>query len=343
LESIADRSCAQSLLNQDDNIYYNIVINNPTNKSINADYSEQKVKPIIENPEQYYLSVIRFSLAGQDLPIFFFKDNTYFITLSYAGNDYAFPVVYQALNNVVGEKQTVYAYQHMINMINTTFSNCFVALQTDHPGVPVTEAPYMTYDASTNLFSLWCQQAYEGAVEIWFNNILYYFFDNFLTFYAGEDNANRKDFRFEIQDLRNNIPDQPPGYYYFTQEYNSLFNWADLKTISFKTATIPVRYEYTPNASTSNTGEINFNPVMIDFELNPETNSLYREFLSYNPTGQYRLIDLTGREPLSNINISISWKDQNQNEYPFRIPPRRSVSMKLLFVKKSLYKDTKDF
>jgi len=122
------------------------------------------------------------------------------------------------------------------------------------------------------------------------------------------------------------------------QEYNSLFHWADLKIISscisFKTATrltatirsstIPVRYEYTPNASTNNTGEINFNPVMIDFELNPETNSLYREFLSCNPTGQYRLIDLIGREPLSNINISISWKDQNQKEYPFRIPPRRS-------------------
>ena len=87
----------------------------------------------------------------------------------------------------------------MINMINATFSNCFLALQLDHPAVPVTEAPYMTYDATTNLFSLCCQQAYEGTVEIWFNNILYYFFDNFLTFYAETNNSNRKDYRFEIR------------------------------------------------------------------------------------------------------------------------------------------------
>lgn len=341
LENISDRSCAQSLQNQDDNIYYNVVIDNPTKKTIPATFSEQKVKTIIEHPEQYYLSVIRFSLSGQALPIFFFENNAYWTTLTYNNVNFSTPLIYVPLNNEPNAQQYVFQYQHMVDMINTAFLTSFNAMKVAYPASPQTEAPYMVYDATTNLFSLFCQQTYDdnalNTCQIWFNNVLYYFFDNFLTFYEGEDNADHKDIRFIIKDFKNNIPVAPANYYEFKQEFVSLFNWASLKTISFKSSTIPVRTEYTPAKTI---GDVSYNPVMIDFEFDPSGEpALYRQFLTFNPTAQYRLIDLLGRDPISNINIEITWKDQNQNEFPFEIPPLKSVSMKMIFVKKDLYKN----
>lgn len=343
LDNVYDKCANQSIMNNDDNIYYNIVINNDSNVSIPATYQEQKVKPIVEHPEQYYLSMIRFSLALQTAPIFQFKDNTYYVTLSYLGVDYSFPVLFQSLNSVAfPTEKGVYSYQHMVDMINTTLQTAFNAIPVKPAGI--VNPPYMTYSGKTNLFTLHVQTQYAlaGSIEIWFNNILYYFFDNYETFFNGEDNASKKDFRFIIENKFVNTETfngQP--CYFFDQEYVALFNFAELKTIVFKTSTIPVRPEFTPNANPNNAGNIAFDPIMVDFEVDPEaTPALYRGYLNYTPSAQYRLIDLVGRDPLSNIAITVSYKDQNQVSYPVLIPPKKSLSMKLAFVKKDLYKGT---
>lgn len=143
LENTYDKCANQNNMNNDDNIYYNIVINNSGNTSIPAVYTEQKVKAIVEHPEQYFLSMVRFSLALQTVPIFVFKNNTYFITLSYLGVDYTFPIVYIPLNSVSFFGQTVYSYQHMVDMINTTLLACFTAIPVKPAGI--VDPPYMTY------------------------------------------------------------------------------------------------------------------------------------------------------------------------------------------------------
>jgi hypothetical protein len=327
-------------MNTEDNIYYNIVINNPGETSIPAQYSEQKVKSIVEHPEQYYLSVVRWAMSLQTVPIFTFKDNAYYVTLSYLGVDYSYPIIYQSLNSLDPLIRYVFSYQHMIDMINTTLQTCFTAIPVKPAGI--VDAPFLTYSGESNLFTLYTQTQYAlpGSIEIWFNNILYYFFDNFETFFAGENNASKKDFKFVIANhIVNTKTINALPYYYFNQEYVALFNFAELKTITFKTSTIPVRSEFTPNSQ--NTGNISFDPIMIDFEIDPEaTPALYRGTLNYTPSGQYRLIDLMGREPISNINITVSYKDQNQVSYPVMIPPKKSLSLKLAFLKKDLYKST---
>lgn len=341
LENTYDRCANQNNMNNDDNIYYNIVINNNGESSIPAIYTEQKVKAIVEHPEQYFLSMVRFSLALQTVPIFTFKDDQYFITLSYLGVDYSFPIVYQSLNTVgFPSNRAVFSYQHMVDMINTTFETAFNAIPVKPAGI--VNPPYMTYSGQTNLFTLHTQTQYAlaGSIEIWFNNILYYFFDNFETLFNGENNASKKDFKFIIQNKFVNTETfngQP--CYFFDQEYVATFNFAELKTIVFKTSTIPVRPEFTPNLN--NNGNISFDPIMVDFEVDPEGSSaLYRGYLNYVPSAQYRLIDLVGREPLSNISITVSYKDQNQVSFPVLIAPKKSLSMKLAFVKKDLYKNT---
>ena len=56
-----------------DHVYYNLVLNNPNNvlnKSIPAQFNETRSTSILENPSDYTLSVIRFSLSKVEIPIF---------------------------------------------------------------------------------------------------------------------------------------------------------------------------------------------------------------------------------------------------------------------------------
>ena len=342
LENGSDRSCAQSALNSEDNIYYNIIINNNTNEPMPAVYSERKVQSILEHPEQYYLSLIRFNLSGQSIPIFVFQPDTYYVTLSYLGVNYSQVVLYQNIG--LPNQNAVYSYEHMIDMINIAFKSAFNAIPIKPAGI--VDPPFITYDAKTLLFTLRTQTQYAGTntIEIWMNNILYFLFDNFNMQYGGQNNLNHKDFRFIIQDLitnretisYNGITPAIP-YYFFNQEYVALFNWASFKTITFKSATLPIRPEYIPSAKDD--GVINVNPIMVDFELDPEQSpALYRTTLNYTPTAQYRLVDLTGRSPVSDIQVAVTYKDNNLKEYPIYIPAKKSLSIKLAFVKKDLYK-----
>lgn len=59
-------------LNQDaDHVYYNLTLNNPTSSNALANFKENRSTTIIENPSEYTLSVVRFSLSKINLPIFF--------------------------------------------------------------------------------------------------------------------------------------------------------------------------------------------------------------------------------------------------------------------------------
>jgi hypothetical protein len=353
IENRSDKACAQSTLNTDDNVYYNVIINNTTATSIPATYSEQKVQSILEHPEQYYLSLVRFSLCGNFFPIFYFKDGAYYVTLTYLGNPYQVVVPYIPHNiNTPEFPNSVFSYEAFIDMINAALVTAFTAMKAVAVPAGVTDPPFFTYNAATELFTLHCQVEYAGNIDIWFNYSLYSFFENFNVFWYGENNANHQDVRFNIMnrvtnreyiDYTGTVPsDSSNGkpYYYFTQEYPALFNFASLKTITFKTATIPVRSEYTPT-NTATSGDVTFNPIMVDFEINPEDSpALYRGYLSYTPTAQYRLVDLIGRAPLNNFQISVTYKDNNLNEFPVLIPPGQSLSLKLAFVKKDLYKKT---
>jgi len=54
-----------------DHVYYNLSLNNPTSSDKLAVFSENRSTAILDNPSDYTLSVIRFSLSKINIPIFF--------------------------------------------------------------------------------------------------------------------------------------------------------------------------------------------------------------------------------------------------------------------------------
>lgn len=104
-------------LNEDaDHIYFNINIHNPSNASENllANFKENRSQIIVDNPSEYTLSVIRFSLSKTNIPIFyanvFPKDS-----LS------AFPWI--ITNTYVLNQATNYLGQNYISLIANNLGN----------------------------------------------------------------------------------------------------------------------------------------------------------------------------------------------------------------------------
>ena len=63
--------------------------------------------------------------------------------------------------------------------------------------------------------------------------------------------------------------------------------------------------------------------------------------LQYYAQGPYRLVDLNSNIPLNKFDVQIFWSDQRNNLYPLYISYGQEVSIKFLFVKKSVYKSDK--
>jgi hypothetical protein len=350
----------------DDLIYYNIVIPNNTVDLLPATYNTITQIPILTDPSQYFVTISRFSIAGSGVPIFYFRDNgldpsdplytsEYVITLSYNGTDFKQYVKYDInIDTVNPSLRTVYSYKLFILYLNRAFQLAFNDLKTAFPLAPPTEAPYMQYDASGNLCTLYTQTSYDDTVtlsptiEIYMNNILYYFWDNFPVQRVGNQLANFKDYKFLIRnfgsdliqsDVNNPLITSTNQYYRIVQDYSSLYYWNDAKTITFKSCLFPTAGEYAP---TTQNQTVTSEKILTDFEPIQSLSdpSGFRGVLQYSAQGVYRLINLTSNSPLKNLDLQITYKTELGEEYPLLIPRNQSVTVKLIFIKKSLYKST---
>lgn len=340
--------------NTNDVSYFNIsIVNNDVDRK-KAIYNQILQVPLLNNPNEYFLSIVRFSIPGQGIPIFFFRENKYHVVLRYGGVDFQTPVIYSPNINPLLNDNTIYSYNSFITMINTALLTSFNALKVAFPGAPPTEAPYMQYNAQTLLCSLYCQQSYDPVVagaptiEIYFNNILYYFFDNFFIIRTGNQDPSYKDYKFVITNQRNNAitsdinnPAITGGnpYYKFEQEYSTTYNWNDTKTISFKSGLFPVASEY---VRTGQNQTVASEKILTDFEPIQSLSdpSGFRGVLQYQAQGVYRLIDIASQNPLKSIDLQITYKDELGDDHDLYIPHGSSITVKIAFIKKSLYKST---
>lgn len=352
---------------KEDSVYYNINMVNNSLTSVRAQFSQSLSSNIVENSNDYYLSCIRFVLDGAGLPIFIFKNNTgapmtvqygYWITLSYGGFSYSYNLSFTNSNPFF--PNGIYNYGKFIDIINAGFVSAFTSLG-GLVILPVdSAAPYMIYNAPTQLVSLYADANYletaMNQITIYFNNTLYDFFNNMREQIFGEGLANHKDYRLLVQDLYGSNsapldPSIPTGFYKMTQEYPSLFRWYDWSNIAFKSNLLGIRPEYSQGVNTSTTSLVSnqsagsgipFTSQITDFsiDLTPGDPSAWRGTLYYTPSAQYRLLDIV-KQDTNQIDLSIYIVDKQGNEYPFLIVPESNATVKLIFVKKSLYKNYK--
>lgn len=262
----------------------------------------------------------------------------------------------------------VFTYQLFINMINQALLNSYTL-----SGMGVGSgfvAPYFFLDPVTNLISLISSNLFQSVISphgtIYLNYALETYLDSFLMKFNGYAMPNGRDFDFILFDntqptfqnayyppgvavpAPTNPPTSPaiPFYRINTQEYSTLEYWSSLRKIII-TTNLPIRNEYLPATNNApvfvNSSQSGVNvsyPILTDFE--PQFRSVAGESRSvayYVPTTQYRLVDLISDTSLQKLDLRIYWGDRDGNIYPLLISQFQEASIKLGFLKKSLYKE----
>ena len=261
-------------------------------------------------------------------------------------------------NNQTGYYE-ILNYQYWLLLINNAFATCIAGLNAQVAGaglaLPVYHfPPSMAWDTTQNIAILTTEQtAFDPSlpshIEIYMNAPLYQLFSSFPAIIKGVDVVAGKN----IQIIANGfggatIVQFPPVVvapavqypsYQIVQEYSTIALWTPITSIVFTSNTLPIvpSNVSTPllfvNGAIFNNGGNNSNVsrVVTDFVSD---SGVYKPNIVYNPTAQYRLVNLVGNTPIYNLDLNVYWKSRTGALQPFRLSSGSSATIKILFTRK---------
>lgn len=316
------------------NVYYNIRIYNPLTKAIQAIFSENRVEAILENPSEYELAVVRFSVPANFIPIFLWEEpSKYSIHMRFDGLIIDTTCVYIPRANNPNNPpfgKAIWNYQEFIDIINQALKTCWNTMSIAKPLQPTTEPPFMTYDAKSSLCSLYAEQLYDSStntIEIMFSKNLYVLFPSFQSF-VQTINPNLTHYQVLIKNNNTNFTTfNSKQYYIMEQEYQTLFLWNSFKSLLFETDNIPTEPEFQPSQTNIT------RRLLTDFEPISEINN--RQTFQYFPQGPIRFYDLTSKYPMNRMDMRVFWETRDGTTYPIYLGEGDVLTMKILFRKKT--------
>jgi hypothetical protein len=130
--------------------WFNIAVSNDTQGSVPLKMTQDLTTFLIERPEDYDASIVRFDIPNYASPLFKFQTGFYYMSMSYNGHSVTLPV---AKDPIVLVRDYIYAWQSYIYMVN----DCLQALWTALNALivlPSTVVPFFAYNESSRLTSL---------------------------------------------------------------------------------------------------------------------------------------------------------------------------------------------
>jgi hypothetical protein len=324
------------LQHNEDNIYLNVIFqNNPEDPNLEtiAEYNVTKTQPIIDKPSNYYVSVIRFDVPLNGIPLFIApivpnQNDPNLTPLEFGINGFTTNVIYKPDNHLSAPIQNqpkqvitpyyfVYSFQNFISSFNDALLTCYN--NTGQPGGA--GPPFFVFDPPTQLIYLIVPIDFINSFpSLTINQYTANYLEGFRLRYL---NSNLLEFVLEntnyngFSKIGQNFPVQtPPKHLVISQEYPCMDYWLSLRKIVLISNTIPILTDFVPN-----------------IEKPKDTRSI----AVYNPLSQYLLIDLKGETPIYSIDLKIYWQDKLGNYYPLYIQILQQASVKIAFLKKNLY------
>ena len=357
--------------NEPDNIYWNI---NVTNNSDQA----QPMRTYLKMPDQVigdgkmrYFSIMRLVIDGTSIPKMLMDPGRFFVgirinpplpdvpVLQMQEVIYD-PAVVQGGGNYP-DRHPIFNYQSFVDMWNVAYQLAWDSLPIVAARAllasPPLYAPKFLYDSATGSIGFAVQQTYANPdlsqpayAEVIMNNQVY---NCVPSFHANLKTERDLDYAsLIIRDYFLNREDVevvgPPSEIFLKikQEYSTLYNWFDITNISLISGSLPITQELTPTinltddnivASSAGSGSAT-QPIVTDFQPSFDFGDFagVSGYLYYTPS-VYRLIDVTNNS-IDQVDINIVLKDRQNREYTYFLPSRQTMYIKMLLVKKSLYK-----
>lgn len=347
-----------------------VVHQSTDNSNVQLQFNETRNAPFIMCPEKYFISIVRFNLST-DLPLFIPKlqlnqpnpnltDYSMWIYSSSSAFaveiDFTWvtqgtsptPIAAPGPNFTTQDLSSDYyycsSYTYFLELMNAQIKAA-LAPSLSHLSV------WFSVDPSTLNLQLNFKSTVSDSPRFFFNSQLKNLFPTFpfkvsnVPSFAGNPQA------FEIIWANIDPNNSTLASQALVQTSTCPFpNWNPISSIVFTTTTLPVvpSNETTPVVYGTNTqlGSVasnnNIKPVLTDFVVNVGPGSLYNPSIVYLPTAEYRLNDMYGNSPLTNLDLQVWWKDKYNNYHPLLIPSGGAASIKIMFRKKNFNTSSKN-
>ena len=143
-------------------------------------------------------------------------------------------------------------------------------------------------------------------------------------------------------------PPTKTNFYMTSSEYSPVPMWSPIQSIVFSTTLLPVVPSLTTaplpfNVITGQSGNqsiganAQISNMLTDIVVPLTSGSEYKPTINYNPSAEYRLIDLNGSLGIRTASFEVSWKTKYNQVVPFRLGAQCSANMKVLFRRKRMY------
>lgn len=357
-----------------DHIYYDLDITNNNlglNNSISPliNFNEIRTSTFLQNPSDYYLSIVRFQVETTSLPLFIpqvdiTQNNpnvlVYTVTLVFGANQVTIPLLFSPQDLTVPPPSPPFTastygnpYYYIYNIQKFIFDTVNPALQTAFTALlalgalPTTNAPFIEFDPFTNYCILnadvlgYNQASASPQIQIFMNANLYQLFNSFTADFFGGTISPNLAVRLKVFNNNNTNIINYPTYnaLQMYQEFSVIPVWNPVKSIVFTSNLLPVNPSYAGdpvviidnNVVSPNSSNNAYVNVISDYQVELIKGNETRPLVQYVPTAEYRLFDLIGNNPLGTLNLQCFWKDRFNNLVPFQLKTGCTASIKIMF------------
>lgn len=327
------------------NQYLNLRIANQTVVPFTeAIYSKNNTNPILYQPYLYKLSVDRFQIPVDTIPLLIAEPASVgstnliyeFTVIGNAGTTLSI-VNYlpsdPSLSPSNARYYYIYTYSRFIQMLNNALAFGYIS-----SGGLALVPPHFEFDPISQKLSLVVpQDDFDPNInptpfKIQFNYPLLRFFAGFQVDVIQQGIQ----YEFSIYNRYNNIVDVivatgpivTEPYLAMLPDINTLSRWNALSTVLI-TTNLPVNQQYVESGDQNSA--TNIQPILTDFiVLYPDNNSYAATTLDLT-NDERSYYDLYGSSPIRNIQLQVFWTDYKGSTYPLYLSKDTAITMKLLF------------
>ncbi len=369
-------------MNSNDIIYYNLTLASASPKTSGLPYDNNfelssgtinNNIPIVDNPDDYYCSIIRLEFSGYSLPLVQFCVQTpvtdinkgiYSFTLSYGATSSAqtfyifvppdlsvLPPQAGTPTQTFGQYYNIYDYSGIVNMMNTALETAFNDLVTATGGgsspIITAKVPFFYYNPDTGRIELYTDKLFfdkslPTPIKIYWNAPSYIYLVAFAVETVSYNDPNGKD-NLIVIDSANGLNDKiittgGPTYIKTQQQYISLEYMSSLKSILVLT-TMSINTEaYNINVPKSQQN-VGYQGIMTDFlpDISQPIPGIIGYKFIYNAPSLYRCFEFNQKTPLYTINAALFYTDIYGNSFPLTVPKGQLAEIKFMFIKKTIF------
>lgn len=332
--------------NINDDIYVDLLLANSLqtskNQRVPVQFMQNQSQPILKNTSGYKLSIIRFALDTETLPVFVpimqpssTVNTIYSITMQYNGVYYQQFMQFQPQNvNPIDpdEYYYVYNYQYLVYLMNQCLLSCLEGL-ANKTSLLTTEPPTLAFDIDTQKCTMIINDTYYGynesnKINIFMNFSMYTLLASIPNVVVNTD-IGGMDYQLNILISQDKTM--------LAQEYSTVPLWNPISSVVFTTNLIPVYSSSTPpiqiytNGTLSNNSSTsNFLNIVTDFVGSDLTFVPYIQYASQI----YRFLSLKPNAEIRNIDLQVFWLNKNNGILkPLYLNVGGSCQMKLFLTK----------